>query len=93
MAIIITPISKKNPLSLSAPILYYPKAVKTGEIDLEELSEQIAYSSSLTKADCYTAIISSVVTVSKRIECGKNYKIRAIRCFSNQCKRNSKYYS
>jgi hypothetical protein len=46
-------------------MLYYPKATKTDEIDLEELSEQIAYSSSLTRADCCAVIISLAAAVYK----------------------------
>ena len=42
---------------------YYPKVTKKGEIDLEEISEQIAYSSSLTQADCYAVIINMIATV------------------------------
>lgn len=64
MPITITPIRKTNPTNPNAPMLYYPKATKTGEIDLELLSEQIAYSCSLTQSDYYVAIISLVGLVS-----------------------------
>jgi hypothetical protein len=37
MVITITPIGKKSPTNPNASMLYYPKATKTGEIDLEAL--------------------------------------------------------
>lgn len=71
MAITITHIGKTNPKDSSLPLLYYPRAIKSGEIDLEKLSEQIAYGSSLTQADCYAVIISLVATVSHELSDGK----------------------
>lgn len=71
MAITIIPIGKTNPTNAAAPMLYYPKVTKSGEIDLEAISEQIAYSSSLTQADCYAVIISLVATVSRELDAGK----------------------
>ena len=81
MAITITPIGKTNPTNPNAPMLYYPNATKTGEIDLEELSDQIAYSSSLTQADCYAVIISLVATVSKELEAGKIVRLGHLGAF------------
>lgn len=71
MAITITSIGKTNPLNPVVPMLYYPKVTKTGEIDLDEISEKIAYSSSLTQADCYAVIISMVTAVVQELENGK----------------------
>ena len=81
MAITITSIGKTNPLNHSAPMLYYPKVTKNGEIDLEEISEQIAYSSSLTQADCYAVIISMVATVSRELEAGKIVRLGHLGAF------------
>lgn len=81
MAIKITSIGKTNPTNPSAPMLYYPKVTKTGEIDLEEISEQIAYSSSLTQADCYAVIISMVATVSRELEAGKIVRLGHLGAF------------
>ena len=71
MAITITSIGKTNPSNSVVPMLYYPKVTKTGEIDLDEISEKIAYSSSLTQADCYAVIISMVTAVAQELEDGK----------------------
>ena len=81
MAITITPIGKTNPTNPTAPMLYYPKVTKTGEVDLEELSEQIAYSSSLTQADCYAVIISLVTTVSRELDAGKIVRLGHLGAF------------
>lgn len=81
MAITITHIGKTNPTDSSLPMLYYPKAIKSGEIDLDELSEQIAYGSTLTQADCYAVIISLVATVSKELGAGKIVRLGQLGAF------------
>ena len=81
MAITITSIGKTNPSNPSAAMQYYPKVTKNGEIDLEEISEQIAYSSSLTQADCYAVIISMVATVSRELEAGKIVRLGHLGAF------------
>ena len=89
MPITITPIGKINPTNPYAPMLYYPKATKTGEIDLEELSEQIAYSSSLTQSDCYAVIISLVDTVSRELDAGKIVRLGQLGAFQISVKGTS----
>jgi predicted histone-like DNA-binding protein len=81
MPITITPIGKTNPTNPDAPMLYYPKATKTGEIDLEGLSDKIAYSSSLTQSDCYAVIISLVATVSRELDAGKIVRLGQLGAF------------
>ena len=81
MAITITPIGKTSPSNPNAPMLYYPKVTKTGEVDLEALSEQIAFSSSLTHADCYAVIISLVHAVSQELEAGKIVRLGHLGAF------------
>ena len=81
MAITITSIGKTNPSNPSAPLLYYPKVTKTGEIDLDEISEQISYSSSLTQADCYAVVISMVATVSRELEAGRIVRLGNLGAF------------
>lgn len=71
MAISITPISKTNPANPMLEMTYYPKATQTGEIDLDELAEQISHNTTVTQADCYAVIIGLVDAVSKELESGK----------------------
>lgn len=89
MAITITHIGKTNPTDSSLPMLYYPKAIKSGEIDLDELSEQIAYGSTLTQADCYAVIISLVATVSKELGAGKIVRLGQLGAFQVSVKGTS----
>ena len=81
MSITITHIGKTNPTDTSLPMLYYPRAIKSGEIDLEKLSEQIAYGSSLAQADCYAVIISLVATVSQELSDGKIVRLGQLGAF------------
>jgi predicted histone-like DNA-binding protein len=75
MAITITPIGKTNPTHPESEMTYYPKAIKTGEIDLDELSEQISNDTTVTQADCYAVIISLVNAVSKELEAGRIVRV------------------
>lgn len=75
MAITITPIGKTNPANPELETTYYPRATKTGEIDLDELAEQISNDTTVTQADCYAVIISLVSAVSKELENGKIVRV------------------
>jgi predicted histone-like DNA-binding protein len=81
MAITITPIGKTSPTNPGLQMLYYPKVIKTGETDLDEISEKIAYESSLTQADCYAVIISLVHMVSQELDAGKIVRLGHLGCF------------
>ncbi|MGL2967083.1 HU family DNA-binding protein [Flavobacterium sp. XGLA_31] len=67
MAIQITAVGKISPTQPTQPMKYYPRAVKTGVVDLEKLSMQIAESTTLTEADCQAVVISLVATVSRAL--------------------------
>ena len=71
MAILITPVGKINPSQPTQPMLYYPRAIQSGVVDLDTLTEQISNSTTLTETDCHAVIISLVNTVSKALEEGK----------------------
>lgn len=71
MAISFTASGKTNPNQKQAPMLYYPRAIQAGEIDLDQLSQQISISTTLTETDCQAVIYSLVNTVSKELEQGK----------------------
>jgi predicted histone-like DNA-binding protein len=71
MAIFFTASGKTNPNQKQAPMLYYPRAVQSEEIDLDELSQQISFSTTLTETDCQAVIYSLVNTVSQALEQGK----------------------
>jgi predicted histone-like DNA-binding protein len=75
MAITIIPIGKTNPAHPELEMTYYPKVTKTGEIDLDELAEQISNDTTVTQADCYAVIIGLVNAVSKELENGKIVRV------------------
>jgi predicted histone-like DNA-binding protein len=81
MAITIIPIGKTNPTNPTQPMLFYPKVIKNGETDLDEISEKIAYESSLTQADCYAVIISLVHMISKELDEGKIVRLGPLGSF------------
>jgi predicted histone-like DNA-binding protein len=70
MSVKITAVGKTNPRNITDPLTYYPTAVKSGEIDLDELSEKIAYNTTATPADCYLIILALVKTISQELEQG-----------------------
>lgn len=70
MSIKITAVGKTSPTQPGQPMKYYPRAVQSGVVDLEMLSEQIYSGTTVTETDCYAVIISLVNTVSKELENG-----------------------
>jgi len=81
MPITITPIGKTNPSNPNAPMIYYPKAIKTGEIDLEKVSEEIAQATSLTQADCYAVVISLVKVLEDHLKKGEIVRLEPLGSF------------
>jgi len=81
MPITITPIGKTNPSKPNAPMIYYPKAIKTGEVDLEKVSEEIAQATSLTQADCYAVVISLVKVLEDHLKKGEIVRLEPLGSF------------
>ena len=81
MPITITPIGKTNPSNPNAPMIYYPKAIKTGEVDLEKVSEEIAQATSLTQADCYAVVISLVKVLEDHLKKGEIVRLEPLGSF------------
>ncbi len=53
-------IEKKNPRDLEAAPKFYASAVTTRKIDLDELSKNIARSSTVARADVYAVLIALI---------------------------------
>lgn len=81
MAISIIPIGKTNPTQANTPMLYYPKAIKTGEVDLDQITEEIAQATSLTQADCYAAVISFVKVLENHLAHGEIVRMEPLGSF------------
>jgi predicted histone-like DNA-binding protein len=60
-----------NPLDLSAPKKFYARPITSGEIDLEELSDDISNASSINLPDVYAVLQSLVRELPKNISAGK----------------------
>jgi predicted histone-like DNA-binding protein len=75
MSVKITAVGKTNPRNTAEPLTYYPTAIKRGEIDLDALSEKIAYSTTATSADCYLIILALVKTISQELEQGNAVRL------------------
>jgi len=64
-------VTKKNIPSQTTPtIAYYPRVIKSGILDLDDLSERISSSCSVTQSDCYAVVISLVNEISTALEQG-----------------------
>ena len=63
----ITAAVKTNPRQPAQSMLNYPRAIQTDEVNLDNLTEQISMSTTLTETDCHAVIISLVNTVSKAL--------------------------
>ena len=71
MAIPFIPSGKTNPNDSESPMQYYPRAVHSGIIDLDELADQISIKSTVSPTDCYAVIVGLVNEISLSLEEGK----------------------
>lgn len=75
MAIPIIVIGNSNPNNSSDPLRYYPRAVQSGIVDLDLLSELISTSTTLTETDCQAVVYSLVHHISKALQNGNIVRI------------------
>lgn len=59
-----------HPGDPSAPKKFYPRPMHTGEITLEDLSEDISHASSITESDVYAVLQSLVREIPRNISRG-----------------------
>jgi predicted histone-like DNA-binding protein len=70
MAVPFTVTKKKLPNQTNPTIAYYPRVAKSGVMDLDDLSERISSSCSVTQSDCYAVVISLVNEIGTALEEG-----------------------
>jgi predicted histone-like DNA-binding protein len=64
-------VTKKNlPSQSQTTIAYFPRVAKSGVLDLDDLSERISSSCSVTQSDCYAVVISLVNEIERALEDG-----------------------
>lgn len=68
----------------SAPKLFYAKAQADGEITMDEMAEDIAYSTSLTDGDVLNAIRALIKQVNKNLAAGKIVRLENFGSFQLQ---------
>ncbi len=71
MSIAFKMVAKQNNIANPPQIKYYPCAVNQGAVNLNSLANEVARRSSLTKADCYAAIISLIEVMSEELAEGR----------------------
>ena len=68
----------------AAPKLYYAKAQASGEMTMDEMADEIAYSTSLTDGDVLNAIRALIKQVNKNLAAGKIVRLENFGTFQLQ---------
>lgn len=71
----------KNPNDKGAPAKYYAKAQASGSVDINELAEEISYSTTLTDGDVLNVIRALVKQINKHISKGEIVKLENLGSF------------
>ena len=74
-----------KPGDLEAPKKFYARPVHSGEITLEDLSADIAHSSSLTESDIYAVLQSLVREIPRNISQGYIVRLGNLGSFRLSC--------
>jgi len=75
MSINVKIVPLKNSLSTPPEVKYYPCAVSSGTVALEELAQEISHRCTLTEADCYASIIALSEVIADALSNGKIIKM------------------
>lgn len=74
----------KNPNDKGAPEKFYAKAQASGSVDINELAEEISYSTTLTDGDVLNVIRALVTQINKHIAKGEIVKLENLGSFQAQ---------
>lgn len=74
----------KNPNDKGAPEKFYAKAQASGTVDINELAEEISYSTTLTDGDVLNVIRALVKQINKHIAKGEIVKLENLGSFQAQ---------
>lgn len=89
MAVPFTVTTKKIPSQPSPIIAYYPRVSKSGELDLDQLSDRISSSCSVTQSDCYAVVISLVNEIAIALEEGNIVRLGHLGSFQISVQSNA----
>ena len=70
MAVPIIAVALSNPVNSSEPLRNFPRAVQSGVVDLDQLTEQISTSTTLTQTDCQAVVFSLVHHILRALQAG-----------------------
>ena len=84
MAINYSVVGMRNPSDPELPIKYYAKAQASGVIEINEMAEDIAYSTSLTDGDVLNVIRALVKQMNKHIAKGEIVRFENLGTFQAQ---------
>ena len=85
MAINYSIVAMKNPMDReSEEVKYYPKAQASGAVGINELSEEIAYATTLTDGDVLNVIRALVNRINLHIAAGQIVKLENLGSFQAQ---------
>lgn len=79
----IAPMKNPNPMS-EGEIKYYAKAQANGSVGIDQLAEEIAYSTTLTDGDVLNAIRALVKQIKQHIREGRIVRLEALGSFQAQ---------
>ena len=89
MAVPIIAVANSNPLDSSSSLRYFPRAVQSGIIDLDQLTEQISTSTTLTETDCQAVVYSLVHHISRALQDGNIVRLGHLGSFQISVKGTS----
>jgi predicted histone-like DNA-binding protein len=89
MAVPIIAVANSNPLDSSSSLRYFPRAVQSGIIDLDQLTEQISTSTTLTETDCQAVVYSLVHHISRALQDGNIVRLGHLGSFQVSVKGTS----
>ena len=74
-------VAKCNSLVSPPEIKYFPCAVSTSEVDLDDLADIVSSCSTMSKADCYGVIIALTKAIGDSLSNGSIVKINSLGTF------------
>ena len=89
MAVPIIAVANSNPLDSSGSLRYFPRAVQSGIVDLDQLTEQISTSTTLTETDCQAVVFSLVHHISRALQDGNIVRLGHLGSFQISVKGTS----
>jgi len=89
MAVPIIAVGKIIPVNSNGSLRYFPRAIQSGIMDLDQLTEQISTSTTLTETDCQAVVFSLVHHISRALQDGNIVRLGHLGSFQISVKGTS----